>query len=401
MRIFFISQRVPFPPDRGDKIATFNQIRHLSRTHEVHVFCTADGLQDIANISDLDRYAKSVTAVPVTPWNSRLRAVKALVLGGPLSVAGYRENQLHASIQEAYARLRPDVLIVYSGNVAQYAEHFPATPRIIQFVDMDSAKWGQYADRSRIPLKWVYRIEQRRLLEYERMIGHSFSRASVCTRSEQRDFERLIPNVPVSVIGNGVDLEYFRSAGHPKKPGSITFTGVMDYLPNVDAVLWFCDEVLPLIQAKVTDASFAICGSRPVKAVQRLARRRGVTVTGRMPDMRPYLDSAEVFVAPLRMARGIQNKVLEALAMGLPCVSSVRAWGGTVIPQGEGILVADHPREFASHIVRLLQDDNYRADMARRGRLAVESNYTWDLQMQALDRVIANVIAGKESVLSG
>ena len=166
----------------------------------------------------------------------------------------------------------------------------------------------------------------------------------------------------------------------------------MDYFPNIDAVVWFCDEVLPIVQQQIPNAGLTICGSRPVTAVRRLANRRGVTVTGRVPDTRPYLDGAEVFVAPMRIARGIQNKLLEALAMGLPCVASTAAWSGTVVPSEEGILAADNPKEFAEHVVRLLGDGKFRAAMARKARAAAETNYRWDTQMACLDRVIEAVI---------
>src|SRR6267378_3769305 len=200
MRIFFVCQRVPFPPDRGDKIITFNEIRHLSAEHEVHVFCLADGLQDLDNIPGLRAYTKSVTAVPVTALTSKLRVLKALIVGEALSVAAFNEARLHAAITRKYDELRPDLVIVFSCNVAQYAEHFSGVPRIMQFHDLDSLKWAQYAQRSGIPLKWIYEIEQRRFLAYERRIARRFSRALFCTAIELRDFERLIPGVPVSLV---------------------------------------------------------------------------------------------------------------------------------------------------------------------------------------------------------
>ncbi len=393
MRIFFVCQRVPYPPDRGDKITTFNEIRHLSTAHEVHVFCLGDGSRDLDNIPGLRAYAKSVTAVPVRRSASRLRTLGALVTGKPLSVAAFDEAKLHQAIRRQFAALQPDLIIVYSCNVAQYAEHFAQVPRIMQFADLNSLKWGQYATRSRMPLNWIYGTEQRRLLAYERHIAHSFSHALVCTAVEKRDFECLIPGVPVSLVGNGVDLDYFRSAGRPKRRGSMVFTGVMDYLPNVDAVLWLCDEILPLVQAQVPAASLTICGSRPAAAVLRLAKRPGVRVTGWVADTRPYLDEAEVFAAPMRLARGIQNKLLEGLAMGLPCVTSTAAWSGTVIPRGEGISAIDDPKAFAEHVVRLLGDDDYRASMARRARAAAEHHYRWEAQMAHLDSVVAAVTA--------
>jgi sugar transferase (PEP-CTERM/EpsH1 system associated) len=389
MRMFFICQRVPFPPDRGDKITTFNEIRHLSTKHEVHVFCLADGRRDLDNIPGLRRYAQSVTAVPVIGWTSRLRALKAIFAGEPLSVAAFNEAKLHDAICRKFAELRPDMIMVYSCNVAQYAEHFPRVPRIMQFAELDSSRWGQFARRSRLPLRWIYALEQRRFFAYEQHIARTFSHALVCTAAEQRDFARLIPDAPVSLVGNGVDLHHFYSKGVAKRPGSIVFTGVMDYFPNVDAVVWFCDKVLPTVQRQIPEAVLTICGSRPTAAVRRLAKRRGVTVTGRVPDTRPYLDGAEVFVAPMRMARGIQNKLLEALAMGLPCVASQAAATGTVVPDGEGILAADDPEEFAEHVVRLLRDGAFRAEMASKARAAAELSYQWEAQLACLDRVVA------------
>jgi sugar transferase (PEP-CTERM/EpsH1 system associated) len=390
MRIFFVCRRVPFPPDRGDKIATFNEIRHLSSKHEVHVFCLADGTRDLDNIAGLQDHVASVTAAPVTALTIKLRALKALLGGQSLSVAAFNEAKLHVAIRRKFDELKPDLIMVYSCNVAQFAEHFPGVPRIMQFGDLDSLRWGQYAERSGLPLKWIYEVEQRRFLAYERHIARNFSHALVHTPIERRDFERLIPGVPVSLVGNGVDLDYFRPGGDPKRPGSLVFTGVMDYFPNVDAVIWFCNKVLPIIQAQIPEASFVICGSRPTAAVRRLAKRRGVTVTGRVPDTRPYLDGAEVFVAPLRMARGIQNKLLEALAMGLPCVASATIWSG-VAPAEDGILAAEDSREFAEYVVRLLRNGEFRAEMARKARAAAEANYRWDTQMACLDRIIATL----------
>jgi len=400
MRIFFVCQRVPFPPDRGDKITTFNEIRHLSMAHEVHLFCLADGRRDLENIPGLSDYVQSVTAVPVTGLRSRLRALTALVTGKPLSVAAYNEKRLHDAIKEQFSALKPDLIMVYSCNVAQYAEDFPQVPRLMQFAELDSSRWGQYAKRSPIPLRWIYAIEQRRFFAYEQRIARAFSHALVCTAIEQREFQRLIPGVPVSLVGNGVDLDYFRPAASPKQPGSIVFTGVMDYLPNVDAVIWFCNKALPLIQAQIPDATFVICGSRPTVAVHRLAKKPGVTVTGWVPDTRPFLDRAEVFVAPLRMGRGIQNKLLEGLAMGLPCIASTAAWSGTAVANGEGLLVADEPQEFAGHVVRLLREPDFRTSMACKARAAVEANYRWAVQLAVLDRVIANLSPRQMSAFS-
>lgn len=393
MRIFFICQRVPFPPDRGDKIVTFQEVRHLSQRHEVHVFCLADGADDLANVAGVVDHAASVTAVPVTKLRSRLRSLLALGSRRPLSMAAFDEAKLHDAIIRKYDEARPDLIIVFSCNVAQYAEHFAGVPRIMQFHDLDSLKWAQFAVFKNIALKWIYQTEAIRLLAYERSIARRFSHSLVCSAAERADFERLFPGIEVSLVGNGVDLDHFRPLGAKKRPGSMIFTGVMDYFPNVDGVLWFCDEVLPRVQSRVPEASLTICGNRPTAAIVRLAKRPGISVTGWVPDTRPYIDSAEVCVAPLRVARGVQNKLLEALAMGLPCVASGVAWRGTAVPKGAGILVSDDAVEFAEHVIQLLRAATLRTDMAAKARAAVEIVYRWETQLAALDSVIAAATA--------
>ena len=236
------------------------------------MFCLGDGVQDLENISGLQAYAKSITAAPVDEITIKLRALEALFTGQPLSVAALNETKLHDAIRRKFAELRPDLIIVYSCNMAQFAEHLPGVPRIMHFGDLDSLKWQQYAERSSIPLNWIYAIEAQRLLGYERHIAQIFSHALVHTEIEKHDFERLIPGIPVTVVGNGVDLDYFRSAGEAKQPASMVFTGVMDYRPNIDAVVWFCNEILPIVQTKIPAANFTICGSRPAPAVRRLAK---------------------------------------------------------------------------------------------------------------------------------
>lgn len=394
MRIFYVAQRVPFPPDRGDKITTFNEVRHLAQQHEVHVFCLADGKADLGNVPGLLKYAASVTAVLCDKWRSRARALRALAGGQPLSVAAFDEPALHRAIAQKYRELPPDLIIVYSCNVAQFAAPFRDVPRIMQFADLDSLKWGQYAQSAPPHLRWLYALEQRRLFEYERRIATTFDHSLVCTEIERGDFERLIPGAPISVVGNGVDLEYFHPSNQPKNPAAILFTGVMDYFPNVDAVVWFCDAILPKIRQQEPQAEMIICGSRPSSAVRRLARLPGVTVTGWVADTRPYLGAAEVFVAPLRLARGIQNKLLEAMAMGLPVVTTMRAWRGTALGNGDGIVATDDAESFADQVVRLLQDAGYREEMGQRARAAVEAQYRWDDQLKCLDDVIAAVSGG-------
>lgn len=394
MRIFFLAQRVPYPPDRGDKITTANEVRHLARTHEVHVFCLADGADDLAQAEPLRGIVASVTAVLVSPAMARLRAARALLLGQSLTVGMLSEKALRRAVQAAARRMPPDLVIVYSSNVAQHALALGGVPRIMQFADLDSRKFADLGTRAAWPMRWVYALEGRRLLAWERRIAHEFSHSLLCTEAEVADFRALIPGAPVSFLGNGVDLDYFAPGHAVPEEDFLVFTGVMDYAANVDAMVWFCAEVLPRIREQRPGVRLAIVGSRPNAAVQRLAELPGVTVTGRVPDVRPWLGRATVFVAPLRLARGIQNKVLEAMASGVAVVASPAAFRGTGLAAGEGIVPAESAGDFARAALDLLGDPGRRAEIARRGRAAMERDFTWAAQLARLDQVIADAVRG-------
>ncbi len=391
MRIVFLAQRVPYPPDRGDKIPAFNEVRHLARHHDVHVFCLADGKEDLANLEGLSAIVASAAAVPLRRLAARLRVLWSLATGRSLTVGHFNERELHRRLARHMSERGADLLLVFSSGMAQFAEPYATVPRIMQFVDLDSLKWAQLARTSAAPMRWIYAIEARRLLRYERKVARDFSHSIVCTPSELADFHRLVQQERVSCVANGVDLEFFSPGPEPKRPGSMVFTGVMDYAPNIDAMLWFCREILPLIRRQVPEATLTICGSRPVRAVLDLAALDGVTVTGRVPEVVPYLRQAEVAVVPMRLGRGVQNKLLEAMATGLPCVATERAFGGIKAQANHDLLVADSPDLFASAVVALLRDSEERHRLGARARMAMETNYRWPTQLRRLDEIIAQV----------
>ncbi len=388
MRILFLAQRVPYPPDRGDKITTYHEIRHLGRTHEVVVGCLADGPDDLQHVDALRPFAASVDAVPLSRAWAHRRALAALLSGLPLTVAYFNEPQLHARVRARLQQQRFDAILVYSSGMAQFVEQADRIPRIMQFADLDSQKWQQFARWSRPPTRWLYRLEARRLLRYERRLAARFAHSVVCTAAERQDFERLIPGRPVTCVGNGIDLEYFAPRHIGKQPHSIIFTGIMDYLPNADGAVWFCRDILPLIRARLRTATVTICGARPAPAVEVLHQIPGVTVTGRVPDVRPFLAAASVAVVPLRMARGIQNKLLEAMAMGLPVVATSCAFNGIEAEPEVHALVADEPEAFAAAVVRVLSNDVLRAQLSQSARARVERNYRWETQLARLDALL-------------
>jgi sugar transferase (PEP-CTERM/EpsH1 system associated) len=360
------------------------------------VACFAYGEEDLANAADFAARVASVDVVALSPTRARGRALKAVLTGEPLTVAYFNEKELHRRVRARLQDSRFDAILVYSSSMAQFVEDQVDVPRIMQFADLDSLKWEQYTRNAWPPMRWVYGLEAHRLLRYERHLAHSFAHSLVCTPLEAQDFQKLIPGAPVSCVGNGVNLDYFKPSDVPKKKNSLVFTGVMDYLPNVDGVVWFCREILPLVRAKIQEVTFTICGSRPSQAVQALQQIPGVTVTGRVPDVRPYLTSASVCVVPLRMGRGIQNKLLEAMATGLPAVATTTAFGGVEAVPGEELLVADEPEQFASSVVRLLENADVRRQMGQAARAAMEKHYNWKTCLAALDEVLESVTGARQ-----
>jgi sugar transferase (PEP-CTERM/EpsH1 system associated) len=397
MRILYLAQRVPYPPDRGDKITTYREIAHLARKHEVSVACLADGPEDLDNVAPLKSMVASIDAVLLRRKPACIRALAALASGNPLTVAYFNEKELHKRVAASMARQHFDAVIIYSSGMAQFVEPYADVPRIMQFADLDSLKWQQYARDFLPPRRWVYAAEACRLLKYERHIATTFCHSLVSTPCELLDFKELIPGAAVSCVSNGVDLDYFQPMHIGKDKNMLVFTGIMDYFPNVQGVIWFCREVLPLVRAQVPDVMFTICGARPTAAVQELGRIPGVKVTGRVPDVRPYLARAEVGVVPLQIARGIQNKLLEAMAMGLPIVTTTQAFKGVGAQADTHLLVADRPADFAAAVVRLLQDVALRTRLNQASRTFTEENYRWETQLARLDDVLAVVTSSPRS----
>ncbi len=280
----------------------------------------------------------------------------------------------------------PPVMVFPSSMGAFFLRH--ELPRVMHFAELDSDKWRQYSERSGPPGKWIYRREWRTLLAFERELAAG-SRANVlCTPLEEAIFRREIPGAPTAVLKNGVDLQHFQPAPKDSEPRRLVFTGVMDYLPNVDACQWFTRRIFLRLLEKFPDASFDIVGSKPKPEVQELVRYPNVRVTGFVPDTRTFLREASVAVAPLRIARGIQNKVLEALAMGLPVVGTTPATQGVEGTAGRDFLVADDEDAFYEAVKGLFERPAEAQDLGRRGRAFVEERYDWERCLAPLDGLL-------------
>jgi len=318
-----------------------------------------------------------------------------MMMGRTLSVGSFYSHQLQARIQQYLVGRRVDCILAFSSAMAEYVRGVSEIPRVMDFVDIDSEKWRLYSEYHSFPLSRLYRLEADRLARYETEVAQTFDHSVVVSEQEARLLKRGVVGRPISVIPNGVDLSYFRASGNgssASREPNLVFTGAMDYFPNVDAVRYFCREILPLIRKEVSQARFSIVGRNPTRLVKALSRKYDVDVTGAVPDIRPYLNKAMVSVAPLRIARGIQNKVLEAMAMGVPVVGTSTALEGLdVIDDGE-CLVGDNPSAFADQVVRIMKTEQLWQVLSKRSRMKVERDYSWESKMLHLENVLKALV---------
>ncbi|HSK41912.1 MAG TPA: TIGR03087 family PEP-CTERM/XrtA system glycosyltransferase, partial [Arenibaculum sp.] len=397
--ILFLAHRIPYPPTKGDKVRSWNFLRHLTRRHHVHLGCFIDDRTDLQHVSLLEDLCGECRFELLSGGPANARTLKALFAGEPLSIAHFHSRTMADWVADL-ARRRPlDRVFVFSSAMAQYIPPGPPGPPgpgiVLDFVDVDSDKWRQYAGRQAWPLSWLYRREYRTLLAFDRRAAGKADTIMLVSQAEAELFRELAPEsaARVHAVPNGVDNGYFApDPDHPVPAGfegeDIVFTGAMDYWANVDAVSWFARHVMPSIRNGNPDAGFWIVGSSPTPDVQRLASLPGVRVTGRVPDIRPWLHHAGVVVAPLRIARGTQNKVLEAMAMARPVVASSWACRGIVADPGEDLVVADTAEATAAAVLRLLRDRNGAAALGRRARRRVEEAHDWRQSFDLLDRAM-------------
>jgi sugar transferase (PEP-CTERM/EpsH1 system associated) len=389
MNVLFLCHRFPFPPNRGGKIRPFNMIRHLAERCSVTVASLAHTEEELREGAGLKKHCSEVIAEVVPSTTRWKQAMLALPTPKPSSVAYFWSEQLRRRIEARCKGTPPDLIWVHCAFAAPYVHGLKAGFRVMDYGDLDSGKWLDYAVHRSWPLSAGFGFEARKVREFERETALQFDYCTFTTYGELQAFRALEVQRPCSVIPNGVDLAYFtRARPLPRDSQVMIFLGRMDYFPNIDGVVDFALNTLPRIQKVVPGAELRIVGSNPVRQVRRLGRLPGVTVTGKVPDVRPYLEDAALAIAPLRIARGTQNKILECMAMGVPVVATSQAGRGIQAIPGKHLLVADGRDDFVQKAVELLRNPELRAEVSESGRHQVEAAHSWALSIKLLDRLI-------------
>lgn len=395
MKLLFLAHRIPYPPNKGDKIRAYHWLRALARCgHEVHLLAFADDPRDLQYQVELTRLCASVRIARLRPSWAKLRALLTLFTPRPLSLGYFATLKMRRLVQQAAAAHDFDAVLVYSSTMAQYVPRELRARTVVDLVDIDSEKWRDYAQRAKPPLAQVYNTEWRRLRRYEHEIVTRFAHTVVATTREAAlldELDEFTRRARLRAITNGIDLDYFQPNNTINAPvPRLVFTGAMDYYANSEGVRWFVEEIWPLVRRDEPRAEFFIVGSNPSAEVKQLSAHAGVQVTGSVPDVRPFIHSATACVVPLRIARGVQNKVLEAMACGKAIVATPEAVAGLRVTDGEQVLIAATPQEMADAVLIAMHDADLREQLGRRALRFVETEHEWTpLQKQLTDLIEA------------
>ena len=393
MKILFLCHRFPYPPKRGGKIRPFNIIRHLARSHDVHVVSLVRSPEEAREGEGLRQFCSQYAMGRVRNGVQWLRMVARVPTLSPSSMGYFYSPEVERHVRVALGIERFDLIFVHCSSVAQYVKHVQDTPKLLDYGDMDSQKWREYARFKPFPLSRCYALEAWKLERAEKQLARQFDLCTCTTRAELETLQRFGTGAPTAWFPNGVDAGYFTPSDEAYEPDTIAFVGRMDYYPNQECMLEFCSTTLPLIRARRPGVRLLIVGAEPSRAIRRLANIEGVTVTGSVPDVRPYVRRAALMVAPLRIARGTQNKILEAMAMGVPVVASRCAAGGVDAIDREHLLTASTAAETAAAVDAILSDALLRRRLSLAGRERMLSHHAWDKSMRRLDDIVDRCVA--------
>ena len=390
--ILYLVHRLPFPPNKGDKVRSFHLLKHLAARHRVFLGTFVDDPDDLQYLDTVRAFCADLYAVSLNPTLAKLTSMRGLLTDEALSLPFYRDAGMSAWVKLIASQENLAASVVFSSPMAQYAMQLPELPMLVDFVDLDSAKWTDYAPEHRWPMSVLYRREGAKLLAFEQAVAERAAASFFVTDREVALFRKQSPatSTPVQALCNGVDAEFFspdpsRASPFPAGQLPLVFTGAMDYWPNADAVIWFVGEILPAIRREWPLVHFYIVGRSPTPAVMALANE-SVSVTGTVPDVRPYLQYASAVVAPLRLARGIQNKILEAMAMARPVVAAQTCVEAIDAQVGRDLLSATAPADFVAAVGQLLRDTGNADRMGAAGRECVLKNYSWSAHLAGIDR---------------
>jgi sugar transferase (PEP-CTERM/EpsH1 system associated) len=391
MRILCLTSRLPYPPNRGDRLRAFHFIEHLSRDHELSLISFVSDESQREHIAPLRRYCEDVQVVPMKRYQSIATAAGNLWRRQPLQALYYRSSAMRRRVDAILATRTFDAAYVHLFRMAPYVARHPELYRVVDLTDVISKEISRSLDYRDPISRLIYRFERPRIQRYERWVAETFEETWLISEADQAALAADCPQANIQVVANGVDTEQFYPTGESSQPNSLVFVGHMGVPHNVDAARYLVQDILPLVRREIPDANLRLVGANPVPNVQRLARASGVTVTGFVPDLNAALNRSAVFVAPLRFAAGVQNKVLEAMAAARPVVTTSLVNEGLRADPGRHLLIADDPGTIARQVITLLRDRQLRTNIGQAAVTFVKQKYTWEHAAERMRVIEARV----------
>lgn len=410
--ILFLTHRVPFPPNRGDRIRSYHMLRYLSQRANVSLACLTEEPVTTETESALDSCCERVAIQPLSNVGRWARGCTSLLTGHSATTGLFASPRLAETVRTWAESTAFDAVLAFCSSMVQFTqtEALYDVPLVVDLVDVDSEKWFNYADKAPWWKRPLYLMEARRVRRLEQTVAQSAKAVTLVSQQEAELLRRFCDTGNIHAVSNGVDLDYFRPqdasgaedtpAGNTTAVGQdagaqnnsptlkLVFVGVLDYRANLEGLRWFCLDVWPRVRELIPHAELTLVGRRPGEPARKLAETPGVALAGEVPDVRPYVRDADVVIAPLTIARGIQNKVLEALAMAKPVVATPQAIEGIEATPGEHILSAETPAEWATALSELAEDVNQRDRLAVAGRRLIEAEYDWPARLQPLQQLL-------------
>jgi sugar transferase (PEP-CTERM/EpsH1 system associated) len=393
MKLLVVLSRMPYPLEKGDKLRAYHLVKRLAKHHEVYLFCLSDQRIEPADEAHLRQLCKHLQVVYLPRWRILLRVLTAVFSRLPFQVSYFHHGHAQRAMDRVIATFRPDHVLCQLVRTTEYVRRQYSLPKTLDYMDTLSKGMERRAETAPFHLKPFFKAETRRLIFYENLMLDLFDHQAIIS-AQDRNLLYHPKRDEVAVIPNGVDTEYFspdfNSGPGQAKTYDLLFTGNMNYPPNIDSVLYLVHRVLPLVHAVRPGTTLLIAGVDPDQRVRELAERRPeVTVSGWVKDIRTSYAAARIFVAPMQIGTGLQNKLLEAMAMRMPCVTSGLANNAVGAVPGESILIGQQPEDYAEHILRLLERPEERERLAVNGHRFVHSTFDWDRAAERLDRLMA------------
>jgi polysaccharide biosynthesis protein PslH len=385
MKLFVLLSRIPYPLEKGDKLRAFHQIKRLSLTHEIVLCCLNDAIVEQSSIDELNKYCSSIHIINLPKYGIIYQVLKAVFSTKPIQVGYFYSRYAQLKINALLYKHNPDKVFCQLIRTSEYLKYYTKANKTLDYMDVLSKGMERRIEKENILLRPIFKLEYLRLKRYERKIFDYFEQKVIISQQD-KDLINHPFKERINIVANGVDTQYFKKIDTPKTT-DLLFTGNMSYPPNVDSAVFLVEKIMPLLVTKYPNITLTIAGHNPAPAVKRLASAN-VTITGWVEDLRLCYASSRIFIAPMNIGTGLQNKLLEAMSMHIPCITSSLANNALMATHNESILIGNSPEEYAQHIFSLLENPELANRIATTGNAFVIKGFDWDNNCKQLERII-------------